>query len=719
MILCLALLPGCFGGDDEPAETSSNTTSSVTGTGLQDPGITATINAAVWPATVGIELPGEATPISPSSGAFGYLLDPALPLESISVSSAFAKVPAATGGAFTFSAIPRRFEKVIFGVDVNGDKILDDLSFDVDPFDTTGFTASFISGQRIASRWADILPFSRTVAHGDILKFTIKGYSATSCLIAPILINAATGFQCWQGEDISVGGSFSREAFLEIDRNWPSTASPLAPRYHLAALMKATADDSGILQGGATLTISGTLLGSATIPTGGSITLDNGAETCDSNVVAITASCPGAWMFTLTDDSGKKRYFKEGSTLNWQLSAGAGIKTVTARFGDPFGNLGSPVSASIQVLQSSTDNPDDDQSGTDNNTGSSGNNDNTGAGTDNGTGSDNTGTGSGTGSGNDNQTDTSLTPPILTITKAKAESRYASPVIITLAWSVEGASQPPLVSLGLDDDQADMNGAFIAENTITPNVAGAALYTGTLTAEASMAAGTYWTYGHVLTGDGTILSSTYGPSFQVADPPSSEDVNRKPDEPTIIFPAPATSSAPVNGTLQWNCLDPDGDQLVYDLYFGSDSPPPLVKSNLASPQHPFADLMRSITYHWRIVARDPSGFTSEIQSSFTVSPAPSVALVYPLGGETLSDDVEILWATGGGTSPAGCQVTIQFSQGQNQWRNIVTNIPDTGSYTLRTTNLGNDGNYSFKVTILYPSGETASSLTGSSVTIAN
>jgi len=57
--------------------------------------------------------------------------------------------------------------------------------------------------------------------------------------------------------------------------------------------------------------------------------------------------------------------------------------------------------------------------------------------------------------------------------------------------------------------------------------------------------------------------------------------------------------------LSWECEDYNpNDTLVYDIYFGTVNPPPLVKSNNANKEYSVSGLNFDKTYYWKIVARD-------------------------------------------------------------------------------------------------------------------
>ena len=82
-------------------------------------------------------------------------------------------------------------------------------------------------------------------------------------------------------------------------------------------------------------------------------------------------------------------------------------------------------------------------------------------------------------------------------------------------------------------------------------------------------------------------------------------MNEPPYPPSNPFPLNRTTNAVVTVNLSWMCDDPDGDPLMYDVYFGTTMPPPQVATNLSNSSYdPPGDLMEITTYFWQIVARD-------------------------------------------------------------------------------------------------------------------
>lgn len=91
-------------------------------------------------------------------------------------------------------------------------------------------------------------------------------------------------------------------------------------------------------------------------------------------------------------------------------------------------------------------------------------------------------------------------------------------------------------------------------------------------------------------------------------------------EPTASAPANA-SQIYVTGTttdLKWVTTDPDGDTPKADVYFGTDSKPPLYKAGVAALTQT-VPVSTGKTYYWRVVMTDANGVTiSSPTFSFTV-----------------------------------------------------------------------------------------------------
>jgi len=81
--------------------------------------------------------------------------------------------------------------------------------------------------------------------------------------------------------------------------------------------------------------------------------------------------------------------------------------------------------------------------------------------------------------------------------------------------------------------------------------------------------------------------------------------NELPTIPNTPSPMHDSVSQNLALILSWECEDYNpNDTLVYDIYFGATTPPPLVKSNNASREYSVSGLDIDKTYYWKIVARD-------------------------------------------------------------------------------------------------------------------
>ncbi len=80
-------------------------------------------------------------------------------------------------------------------------------------------------------------------------------------------------------------------------------------------------------------------------------------------------------------------------------------------------------------------------------------------------------------------------------------------------------------------------------------------------------------------------------------------------------PYPETNSENLSDylTLSWSCTDPDGDILSYDIYFGTDTIPPLVEENNTVGFYSTPKLELGTKYYWFIIAEDGNTNQSESQ----------------------------------------------------------------------------------------------------------
>ena len=88
--------------------------------------------------------------------------------------------------------------------------------------------------------------------------------------------------------------------------------------------------------------------------------------------------------------------------------------------------------------------------------------------------------------------------------------------------------------------------------------------------------------------------------------------NSPPGTPFNPDPENGENNIPLNPTLSWNCVDPDGDKIYYDVYFEAGNPnPTLVSHNQTSKTYNPSQLEYNTTYYWKIVAWDGFGEMAE------------------------------------------------------------------------------------------------------------
>jgi hypothetical protein len=83
-------------------------------------------------------------------------------------------------------------------------------------------------------------------------------------------------------------------------------------------------------------------------------------------------------------------------------------------------------------------------------------------------------------------------------------------------------------------------------------------------------------------------------------------LNQPPSTPTNPTPGNNSDQVSTLQTLSWDCSDPDGNTLTYDIFLGNTSNPPKIISRQASTS--FTPSLDSKTmYNWRIIAYDDYG----------------------------------------------------------------------------------------------------------------
>lgn len=95
-------------------------------------------------------------------------------------------------------------------------------------------------------------------------------------------------------------------------------------------------------------------------------------------------------------------------------------------------------------------------------------------------------------------------------------------------------------------------------------------------------------------------NGTSGPVWNFRTAIQSE---QPPGPPYSPSPADGHSGVPsADVTLSWNCNNPSGGHLTFNVYFGTATQPPLVSSGQEQQTYSVGQLPDSVTYYWRIEA---------------------------------------------------------------------------------------------------------------------
>jgi hypothetical protein len=80
--------------------------------------------------------------------------------------------------------------------------------------------------------------------------------------------------------------------------------------------------------------------------------------------------------------------------------------------------------------------------------------------------------------------------------------------------------------------------------------------------------------------------------------------NAPPHIPNEPVPANNSTNIYIDAILSWKGGDPDNDPVTYDVYFGTESNPPKVESNLSILSYKPTDMNTTTMYYWRLEAWD-------------------------------------------------------------------------------------------------------------------
>jgi hypothetical protein len=149
--------------------------------------------------------------------------------------------------------------------------------------------------------------------------------------------------------------------------------------------------------------------------------------------------------------------------------------------------------------------------------------------------------------------------------------------------------------------------------------------------------------------------------------------NQPPNMPSNPNPPGGSTGVNIETILTWNCSDPDGDPLTYDVYFDDSNPPVVVSSNQTNNYYEPGILNYGTSYFWKIIAWDDSeAFNQSLIWSFTTEVEPEN---YP---PEFSDESPINGAINIPITTTSLSIYISDIEGDSfNW--TIETYPDIGS----------------------------------------
>jgi hypothetical protein len=109
---------------------------------------------------------------------------------------------------------------------------------------------------------------------------------------------------------------------------------------------------------------------------------------------------------------------------------------------------------------------------------------------------------------------------------------------------------------------------------------------------------------------------SHGPIWEF----TTGDPNNPPNQPTMPWPADGATGESIYAMLRWSCSDPDGDELMYKVYFGVVpvlNEDHVIALGITDENWELGTLNFNTTYYWKITAHDGEMTSTSDTWSFT------------------------------------------------------------------------------------------------------
>jgi len=109
---------------------------------------------------------------------------------------------------------------------------------------------------------------------------------------------------------------------------------------------------------------------------------------------------------------------------------------------------------------------------------------------------------------------------------------------------------------------------------------------------------------------------------------------------TNLIPENNSNNVDQSCVLSWSCDNPDDNQLVYDIYFGTSITPELVAEDISSNTYNTGTLDNEETYFWKVIAKNNSGGQST-SKVLKFSTGDIIEYAFYLGNT--NSNIEMVW----------------------------------------------------------------------------
>ncbi len=190
----------------------------------------------------------------------------------------------------------------------------------------------------------------------------------------------------------------------------------------------------------------------------------------------------------------------------------------------------------------------------------------------------------------------------------------------------------------------------------------------------------------------------YGLSTEgsVWDFTTGSEPNDPPNHPSNPSPEDGATEVDIEVDLNWDCDDPDGDSLTYDVYFDTVNPPvDKVSDDQAESIFDPGTLEFGTTFYWRIIAKDEHGAsTASLVWHFTTeenNPPSAITITGETNGKA---GVEYTYFIINATDPDEDDIWANFSWGDGSYSGWIG--PNTSGEDICASHAWERGNYAIK-----------------------